>query len=150
MPKRPHPPPLTVKQILTWAKAHRIRTGRWPHAGTGPIRDAPQETWRGVNSALMKGHRGLPGGSSLFKLLKEHCGHSHEKARLTVGQVLTWMECHRRRTGRWPVATSGTVLDAPRENWLTLDAALRHGSRGLPAGLSLRHLRVLLAEADLA
>jgi hypothetical protein len=34
-------PPLTVDQILAWAKAHHKRTGRWPHAKAGvatPVR----------------------------------------------------------------------------------------------------------------
>src|SRR6266404_4289177 len=34
-----------------------------------PIVDAPGETWRAVDKALRHGNRGLPGGSSLFKVL---------------------------------------------------------------------------------
>ncbi|HEY7307883.1 MAG TPA: hypothetical protein VH643_00850 [Gemmataceae bacterium] len=145
MPNRLHRPPLTVEQIVAWAKAHRQRTGHWPHAGMGSIPDAPGQTWRGINSALRNGNRGLPGGSSLSKLLDEHCG-----LRLTVEQVLSWMEAHRGRTGLWPTGASGKVLDAPGENWCALDMALRHGNRGLPAGLSLRRLRLLLVGTDLA
>jgi hypothetical protein len=33
--------------------------------------DAPGETWRGIDQALLQGLRGLPGGSSLTKLLKQ-------------------------------------------------------------------------------
>jgi hypothetical protein len=44
------------------------------------------------------------------------------------------------RTGRWPSAASGAVLDAPDENWQAIDMVLRCGSRGLPAGLSLPRL----------
>jgi hypothetical protein len=32
--------------------------------------DAPGETWRGINLALLQGLRGLPGGSSLHGLLR--------------------------------------------------------------------------------
>jgi hypothetical protein len=65
-------PPLTVEQVLTWADAHHARTGRWPHAMSGPVAEAPEETWRAVNLALWQGHRGLPGGTSLSRLLDEH------------------------------------------------------------------------------
>jgi hypothetical protein len=36
--------PLTVKQILAWAKAHRRRTGRWPSAASGPVAEVPGQT----------------------------------------------------------------------------------------------------------
>jgi hypothetical protein len=62
-------PPLTVEQILAWADAHHARTGRWPHAGSGPVEGAPGEVWGNVNAALYDGHRGLPGGDSLARLL---------------------------------------------------------------------------------
>jgi hypothetical protein len=63
-------PRLTVAQILAWADAHRARTGRWPSAESGVILDAPGETWRAVRVALVKGGRGLKGGSSLAQLLR--------------------------------------------------------------------------------
>jgi hypothetical protein len=63
-------PPLTEGLILTWAEAHRARTGRWPSKTTGPIFDAPGETWNSVHLALVRGRRGLPGGSSLARLIK--------------------------------------------------------------------------------
>ena len=55
--------------MLAWADAHLARTGRWPHAGSGPIPEAPGVTWGAVNMALYGGHRGLPGGDSLSLLL---------------------------------------------------------------------------------
>lgn len=61
--------PLTRAQVLRWIDAHRRRSGKWPHRDSGPIGDAPGETWCGVDQALKKGHRGLPGGSSLGLLL---------------------------------------------------------------------------------
>jgi hypothetical protein len=63
---------LTVRQILAWADAHHERTGQWPTAASGPIPEAPGETWRGVNLALGRGGRGLRGGSSLYRLLKRN------------------------------------------------------------------------------
>ena len=65
-------PPLAVWQILCWADAHRRLTGRWPNASTGPVPGTPGETWMGIQTALYLGHRGLPGGSSLSRLLAEY------------------------------------------------------------------------------
>jgi hypothetical protein len=65
-------PKLTVAQILRWADAHHERTGTWPAAGSGPVREAPGLTWLAVNGALSKGLRGLPGGDSLAQLLMRH------------------------------------------------------------------------------
>jgi hypothetical protein len=58
------------------------------------------------------------------------------------------MKSHRQRTGRWPVTRSGPVLDAPGENWQAIEASLRNGNRGLPAGLSLWQLRLLTGQAE--
>jgi len=67
-------PPFTVEQILSWADAYRDATGSWPAGTSGPIEDAPGETWGAINSALHGGWRGLPGGSSLPRLLFEQRG----------------------------------------------------------------------------
>src|SRR5262245_24705744 len=82
-------PALQVKQILAWADDHRRRTGAWPRKGGGPIHDAPGETWQGVDSALRAGLRGLPGGSSLSRLLERRRGVRNDKhlPRLTAAQV---------------------------------------------------------------
>jgi hypothetical protein len=52
---------LTVQQILGWADAHRARTGRWPNPNSGPVLDAPGETWAHIKQALVKGLRGWAG-----------------------------------------------------------------------------------------
>jgi hypothetical protein len=65
-------PTLTAEQILAWSDAHHARTGKWPSADAGPIPEAPGLTWRGVQSALSGGARGLPGGDSLARLLDRH------------------------------------------------------------------------------
>jgi hypothetical protein len=61
--------PLTVELILTWSDAHHARTERWPNQHAGAVADAPGETWKAVNMALYVGHRGLPGGDTLARLL---------------------------------------------------------------------------------
>ena len=40
-------------------------TGRLPTETSGPIPEAPGETWKAVQVALVRGGRGLPGGNSL-------------------------------------------------------------------------------------
>ena len=62
-------PGFTEELILAWAAEHRRITGRWPSVASGPVHGVPGERWVKVNTALSKGYRGLPGGSSLAKLL---------------------------------------------------------------------------------
>jgi hypothetical protein len=64
----------TVSQILAWADAYHSQTGEWPRKMTpGDIPGGPPEfTWRKVNEALRAGLHGLPGGSSLARLLTEY------------------------------------------------------------------------------
>jgi hypothetical protein len=67
-------PRLTVEQILAWTDAHHARRGRWPSACSGPVACTTGETWAGVNTALARGRRGLPGGDSLSRLLQRERG----------------------------------------------------------------------------
>ena len=68
-------PSLTIGQVLAWADAHRAATGAWPRASSGTVRDAPHVgTWSAIDQALARGRHGLPGGSSLARLLGEHRG----------------------------------------------------------------------------
>src|SRR5262249_17050420 len=92
-------PPLTVAQILAWAAAHHDRTGQRPNRHSGPIADAPGETWAAVGTALRLGTRILPGGSSLAQLLAEHRGvrNKFQLPDLTVAQVLAWADAHRQQ-----------------------------------------------------
>src|SRR5262249_22091698 len=75
-------PPLTQRQILAWADAHHARTGRWPDRHSGPIPEAPGETWRRVQTALLEGLRGLPGGTTLPRLLLAERGVRNRVGRL--------------------------------------------------------------------
>ena len=61
--------PLREREIIRWADAFQARTARWPNRKSGPITEAPGETWLAVENALRQGLRGLPGGSSLVQLL---------------------------------------------------------------------------------
>ncbi|MFM9959788.1 MAG: DEAD/DEAH box helicase family protein [Planctomycetaceae bacterium] len=64
-------PNLTTEQILVWADAYKMATGEWPKVGSGPVAGT-NETWGRIEDALLTGGRGLPGGSSLARLLAEH------------------------------------------------------------------------------
>jgi hypothetical protein len=136
-------PPLSVEQILTWAKAHFQRTGHWPTFRTGMVAEAPGESWSAIYQASRRGWRGLPSESSLSQLLDERIGPEGGKGKppLRLEKVLAWMRAHHRRTGTWPSAAAGTVPEAPGETWNAIDMALRHGHRGLPFGLSLHLLK---------
>ena len=136
------PPPLTVAQVLAWADDHHRRTGRWPRVSSGPVPGRPGEDWEHIDRALRNGNRGLPGGSSLPRLLAQCRGVRNRCSlpRLTEDQIVAWARACRRRTGRWPRHRREEVAEAPGEFWSTLDNALRRGGRGLPGGSSLHDL----------
>jgi hypothetical protein len=135
-------PPFTVEQILAWADAYHQASGAWPSGKSGPIAQAPGETWGAVDAALREGARGLPGGSSLAQVLVQHWGMRHPlyPPGLTVEQILGWADAHREATGLWPSYLSGAVGQAPGETWCAVDSALREGARGMPGGSTLARL----------
>ncbi len=135
-------PQLTKEKIVEWADSHYNRTGEWPKSNSGPIPDAQDESWQGINGALTKGQRGLPKGSSLAQLLaaERQVQHHLMRPQLTDGQILLWSDQHYMHTGKWPRCKSGVVTDAPSETWSGLNAALERGLRGLPGGCSLAKL----------
>ncbi len=136
-------PRYTYRRLLAWADAYHSRTGRWPKPHSGPIAEAPGETFRAVEDALNHGGRGLPGGSSIARLLADRRGVRNRLALpvLSVEQVLTWADRHRQRTGRWPTRHAGPVAGTKgRESWASIDVALRQGTRALPRSGSLARL----------
>ena len=139
-----HLPPLTHNQILAWADAHHTRTGRWPVQASGGVHGVPDQTWAGLDTALIVGCRGLPGDESLARLLAVHRGVRNlgAVADLTLDQILAWADTHRTRTGRWPTGKSGPIHEALGETWLAVETALVVGRRGLPGGDSIARLLV--------
>lgn len=132
-------PVLSIEQILEWADAYHAQTGNWPNAASGPI-DGTSENWRMVNKSLNLGHRGLPGGASLLRLLKKRRGAAHARTRpqLTLKMILDGADAHHERTGNWPLkSTPGEIPESPGDNWLMIDAALIRGGRGLKGKSSL-------------
>jgi len=144
-----HAATLYISQILEWADAYHQRTGSWPNLYSGRLSGKKDDTWRRVDSALRLGLRGLPGGSSLARLLAERRGIRNSTClpRLTLKQILAWADDHFAKTGLWPKETSGTIPGAGGETWFAVDRALRAGVRGFGGGSSLpqvlaRHRRV--------
>jgi hypothetical protein len=133
------PSRLSSDEILAWADAHRAATGSWPSQHSGPIAGAPGETWSKIGSALCNGTRGLPGGTTLKRLLLEHRAPDVPAplTRLTVEAVLHWADLHRREHGVWPTAASGGVDQVPGLTWADIDNLLKRGGRGLPRAGSL-------------
>jgi hypothetical protein len=142
VPNRSRAPHLTEEVILRLARAYHHRHERWPVQTSGNVVGAPGETWYALDSALRHGTRGLPGGSSLAKLLAENGLKRHRlsQPQLTFTRILRWADAHRELTGAWPTEGSGRVWQARGETWSGINAALRQGSRGLPKGWSLARL----------
>jgi hypothetical protein len=135
-------PLLTVGQILEWADDHHARTGRWPKSADRAVLADRNEKWCNIAAALGAGNRGLPGGSSLAKLLAEHRGVRNLGALppLTEARILAWADAWHARTGRWPGPLAREIPEAPGEKWNCIDVALYSGGRGLPGGDSLCRL----------
>lgn len=134
--------PLSTKHILTWAKAHHKRTGNWPKAASGAIHGVRGETWSAVDNALTNGTRGIRERTTLAALLFAHCGVLSQpfQQQLTKKKIRAWAATYKKRSGEWPISSSGAVKGVPGENWRKIDNALRLGLRGLPGGSSLSQL----------
>ena len=140
-------PKLTYKQILVWADAHRRKEGHWPNQSSGPVADAPGESWGSIHGALAAGLRGLRSTFSLAQLLTKYRGAPYlhrNTGRLTLEQILSWADAHQARTGQWPKYGSGPIAGTENETWLSVHTALQFGRRGLRPGWSL--VRLLAAK----
>jgi len=133
------PPNLTEDQIVSWAVAYRQKTGDWPTQNSGPVDGQLGEVWNHLNTSLLVGQRGLPGGDSLARLLERRFGVRNPAhcPPLTEEQIVAWADEHRQRTGRWPAIKSGPVALSPDDTWAAIDDALRRGRRGLTGGSSI-------------
>jgi hypothetical protein len=90
-------PPLTVTAIFAWCDNHHRHTGAWPKAVVQPIPESPGDTWAGVDSALKKALRTLPGGSSLARLLAAERGvrNPHSVPDLRACETIVFSPCNR-------------------------------------------------------
>ena len=130
-------PKLTEERILAWADDYYRQMGRWPECGSGDIDGSGGERWASVDTALKLGFRGLPGGSSLAKLL---LGRRKVRQALTEERILAWADEYQRRTKAWPKRGSGVIAGTNGDRWSRVDNALERGYRGLPGGASLAKL----------
>jgi hypothetical protein len=136
------PPPLTEEQILAWADKHYQRHGAWPIADSGCVKSEPEENWKAIDMSLRSGSRGLPGGSSLARLLarERDIPNQQDLPRLTLRQILSWADEYHEQTGNWPTDASEPLPAMNGARWPAIDAALRAGYRGLPGRESLSQL----------
>lgn len=136
-------PKLKISQILAWSDAHHARTGKWPSYLSGTVEDDGSVTWASIDNALRIGGRGLPGGSTLARLLVEKRGARKQPyCKLTLRIIIKWAKQHRRKFGFWPNAHSGPVDGVPGESWSGINLALTTSLRGLPRGFTLSSLLV--------
>ena len=133
VPNKANRPKLSVEQILKWIDEHKKQQGVWPDQNSGPVQDTV-ESWRGIDVALNKGGRGLPGRSSIRTLLSDHRGvrNSKHKPALSVSQILKAADAFQARTGQWPkTSMTAELAEGTEDSWASIDAALRLGKRGL-------------------
>lgn len=135
-------PELSEQLILALAEEYYTKFGRWPNTNSGKINPTSADSWRAINFCLKKGQRGLPGGSSLARLLNQGRGVPiyHDVTQLTYEQILCWADAHFKLNGAWPTEDSGPVADTAGETWRRIDSAIYAGSRGLTGGGSLARL----------
>ncbi len=135
-------PDFSVDQVLAWADAFFVRTGAWPDWESGPIEQAPGETWFTVAAALAMGRRGFASGRSLRDFLDEHRGRNNgAEPELSNKLILKWAVDWQARTGRPPrTNTGGEIPDSGGMTWRSVDLALRNGRGILPGGSSLAEL----------
>jgi hypothetical protein len=116
---RPGLPPLTEAEILVWADDHKAHTGEFPIILSGPVLAQPGVNWKAIDMALRAGSRGLPGGSSLARLL------ARERARPDM-RGLNRLNAARRqqaqdlRTQGLTLAQIGERMGCSRQNVFTL------------------------------
>jgi hypothetical protein len=82
--------PLSLKAIVSWIEAYVDRTGQGPTRESGPVVEAPRESWRAIGGALLCGLRGLPKGFSLSFLVRHHLVarlQAHREHGLWVGRT---------------------------------------------------------------
>jgi hypothetical protein len=133
---------LSTEEILKWADAHFERTGRWPRQASGPIPEAPGETWQRVQSALLEGRRGLKGGETLthFVATRRMLRTKVTLPKLTERQILAWAKAFHDDHGYWPTRTAGLIPHSHGETWGAIENGLKRGGRGLRGRTTLSRL----------
>lgn len=133
---------LNEQLILEWADEYFALNRKWPGIKSGAVLGHNGETWSAIDNALIDGLRGLPGGSSLAKLLAEHRGAYNRKGRskLTEEIILSWVDEYYQVNGRYPNLTTGAIEGQSHESWSGVNSALGYGIRGLERKTTLKRL----------
>lgn len=139
IPNRLTPKDLEPGRILELAAEHRTRTGDWPTRSSGVV-SGTELTWSAIDQALIHGRHGLPGGSSLAKLLQDMTGRRNVRdlPPLTDAQVAEWADAFHTKHGRWPTRKDGQIEGTDEgETWARVAAAVEQGLRSLEPRTSL-------------
>lgn len=143
-------PALSATLILDWIKQYIDVHGKKPNRTSGIIEPVSEEykgiTWTIINTALEVGTRGLPGGSSLAKLIDNKMGIANPmnlpllNEELIINWVTQFINTHKEK----PLRSSGVIEFASADHkgitWLAVDSALKRGSRGISGKSSLASL----------
>jgi hypothetical protein len=126
-------PVLILDQILKWADEFREENGEWPKSNSGKIKGT-KETWSAINQSLIKGNRGLLGGSSLAKLLEENRNVSNKSnlRQFSETEVRQWIDEFTEIEKEFPTKTSGRIKGEVDLEWNDIDRFFNQGVRGLP------------------
>jgi hypothetical protein len=135
---------LTVEFIVDRAKEHLDLNGKFPVVKGGSVTNGyPGDTWNGYDRALFEGGRGLPGGTTLKRLLAKELGAPNhmDKPALTEEYIVELAKQHKERTGKRPSCKSGAVIGGHHgDTWNGYQQVLQTGGRELPGGSSLSKL----------
>ena len=82
------PPPVNRRTNPRLGRRHHAAHGRWPTYRCGLIPGTHGEKWHNINASLISGHRGLPGGLTLRKLLAQYRNTTPDPAPNGYGQSL--------------------------------------------------------------
>lgn len=142
LPREVRWPNRTIEEILALADAFHEKHGKWPNKNSGRISETAPDTWTGIDIALARGNRNLPGGTTLARLLVERRSARNRSniPKLDMEKILAWADEHYTRTQSWPTTYSGPVTGEPDETWVRIDQALRRGIRGVSIKTSLSRL----------
>jgi hypothetical protein len=121
-------PDFDESAVRAWAAAFHARTGGWPTWQSGPIPEAPGETWFTVAGALATGQRGFPPGGSLDRFVDKHFPRMIQSGTgFSVERILEWADAWHAATGRLPHSRAGEIPNTGGVRWRMVDAALRTG-----------------------
>jgi hypothetical protein len=129
-------PPLTREKVLEFADKYFALHGKYPGVESKPLEEMGDETWQRFHLALRFGHRGFPGGSSLYQLLVES-GRKVAPLNLNEAAVLDYADIYFERFKEWPTAKSPALSEMGSDTWAKYNDALRNCHRGMTAGTTL-------------